>query len=424
MYIRRHHRCPAEGQDKIVVREKNHVCMKVIAHYLLFAAIAAVLYGIVYAACRYYDKETYACWLTDNYEAQLVGNDDGDDAPRVGNTSMTISLDTNFIYVSRRPIEIPFTTTLDSQMIRIDRDAPVALLSGDSLMSFLANDYPSGTKESWHKRFIKRYLRPHIFQRDSWKAGELGIWFCIVPLLFLVVLGSFRKEKSIDDVDTNISLGAFSGLITVPTLLWAVTGLGSSYDYYHQHNILLTIGLIVVGLAFLFYMLVASVGSITSVMALNGIRLGLRAWLGIIGCSFLGGLLFWFCIGVPNGMDGKSAESAILVLLGMFIGGALWASYKMIRQNRAVVRYLPEFFICVLFALFAICITSVVAIAYLLFKSFVTAPSSPDDHDEEWDYEASVGTDVLKMRDMGNGYLRGENGKTYHNLGDGTVREV
>lgn len=47
---------------------------------------------------------------------------------------------------------------------------------------------------------------------------------------------------------------------------------------------------------------------------------------------------------------------------------------------------------------------------------------SRNDNDD-WDYEATVGTDCIKMRKVGP-YLEGSNGKTYFDRGDGTVEEV
>lgn len=47
---------------------------------------------------------------------------------------------------------------------------------------------------------------------------------------------------------------------------------------------------------------------------------------------------------------------------------------------------------------------------------------SSNDNDD-WDYEATVGTDCIKMRKVGP-YLEGSNGKTYVDRGDGTVEEV
>lgn len=350
--------------------------MKVIIRYLLFCIIAVVLYGVVYAICHYYDTEMYVCRLTGNYEAPIVVNDTISDDLEALDEQTTIALDTNFIFCARKPIELPIVTTLESQQVRIEADAPVTLLSGESLMEFLDKDYPQGTKDSWHKRFIKNAMPPHIFQRNCWKAAESGIWFCVVPLLFLLVLGSFREPKYVSDVESNLNLCTFTNLITVPTLLWAFTGIDSLYEYYQEHNILLTIGLIIVGLVFLYYMLIANIGSMSGILAIKRVSFGWLAWLATFGCSFLGGIIIWYGIGVPNGIDNKSIEGALLVLIGMFIGGAVWASYSMIRQNKAIIKYLPELYICFLASLFTICAASIVALALLFLKAFGSAAGS------------------------------------------------
>lgn len=60
-------------------------------------------------------------------------------------------------------------------------------------------------------------------------------------------------------------------------------------------------------------------------------------------------------------------------------------------------------------------------ICVLLVLGIANGESS--NNNDEWDFEATVGTDCIKMRKVGP-YLEGSNGKTYVNRGDGTVEEV